>query len=32
LAHSADVDGVALEDLDERVLERVSAIRVEQLQ
>ena len=32
LAHGADVDGVALEDLDQRVFERVGAIRVEQLQ
>jgi hypothetical protein len=32
LAHSADVDGVALEDLDQRLLERVGAIGIEQLQ
>jgi hypothetical protein len=32
LAHSANVDGVALEDLDQRILERVGAIGIEQLQ
>jgi hypothetical protein len=32
LAHSADVDGVPLEDLDQRILERVGAIGIEQLQ
>jgi hypothetical protein len=32
LAHGADVDGVALEDLDQRVFERVGAIGIEQLQ
>ena len=32
LAHSADVDGVALKDLDQRLLERVGAIGIDQLQ
>ena len=32
LAHSADVDGVALEDFHQRVLKRFGAIGIEQLQ